>query len=599
MLAVAESVVYRVAADRSRLDVIAETPGVTTVAGSPGGTRVAFAVCLGRPDVRQAAGRDAPAVRTYAAGQVRITGEDVYEIRSWNSRTGATRPLAAGRAPAWSPDGARLAFLSGYDYGLAIAERPGGQRLYVMPAEGGRPREVARSVVGAVTWSPDGQRLGFLVGRWWGPADEPGPALHFAGEDGTVQQRLATDVVSPPAWSPDGRRLAYARDEGDTLALYTVGVNGSKAQRVTTIQGWQRSPTRGWIPSVAWSPDGAYLLYSCGVQVCVVALDGTPVGRSPVGATLGAWSPDGSRVAVASASRAIPAGRHSVVLASMTPDGGDVQPLVRQAWNAPGRGVALWPGGIPPTPAPVYNCANGQVVPEPGKNPGLVHDCWAMVEALDALGADALQGKWSPSSPIGQWEGVGVSGTPPRVRSLNLSGQNFRGERIPAALFRLDALERLNLSRTHVVGHLPAALGDLTALRVLDLSQTEISGPIPPDLGRLTRLTHLVLRDDRVATALHGPLPRELGQLVALEVLDIAGHQLTGGIPPELGQLANLRVLDLSGNQLSGEIPVELAELDNLQGLFLGSNPQTGCIPAALRNVPDNDLDALPTCAAS
>ncbi len=618
--------VYGVAADGSRMDQMWETstdwgtqigktrfrPGaVTWVSGSPDGTWVTYAGCLSRHGEGEATGAAASGIRDYAAGPVRITAttsspdltfehapHEFYEIHSWNRRTGEKRPMAVGRAPAWAPDSRRLAFVSTYDYSQAIATARGGYRLWVMPAEGGQPREVARSVQGSVAWTPDSQRLAFLV---YPPSEEVGSELHLAADDGTGQVRLATNVLSPPAWSPDGRRLAYARYEGETMALYSVGAAGAEARRVVTIRGWKDSPTREWIPSVAWSPDGAHLLYSCGRQVCVVTVDGRPVGRSPVGLNVGAWSPDGSRVAVAATGEPQSSARETVALASMAPNGGDVQPLVRWVGAEGTFVLTLWGGGPAPTPAPVDDCVNGQVVPAPAENPGLVRDCLTLREARDVLGTSRELNWGDPATPIGEWDGVLVLGSPPRVRALNLSFRSLDGP-VPSAFGRLDALETLNLSRTYVDGPLPGELGNLAALLRLDLSKTRIEGPIPPELGRLTRLTHLLLGDDGAASALQGPLPRELGHMTALEVLDIAGRQVTGGIPPELGQLANLRVLDFSDNQLSGEIPVELAELANLEGLFLGSNQLTGCIPAALREVPDNDLDSgldLPLCASA
>ena len=542
--------VYSAAADGSRLDLIWDTPTnwgthigksryrlerVLSVSGSPDGTWVTYAGCLSRQGAGEATGADASGVRDYAAGPVQITvpksppdqdqewfPHEFNEIMSWNRHTGATRPMALGRAPVWAPDSTRVAFVSGYDYGQVIATSRGGYRLWVMPAAGGQPREVARSVVRAAAWAPHSQRLAFLVHP---PSEEVGSELHVAADDGTKQARLATNVMSPPAWSPDGRRLAYVRHEGETYALYTVGVDGADARRVTTIQGWGESPTGGWIPSVAWSPDGAHLLYSCGRQVCVVALDGTPVGKSPVGLNLGAWSPDGSRVAVAATDRPEPddSGRRTstITLASMAPDGSDVQPLVRWVGYQGSTVLVLWGGAPPPTPAPVDDCANGRVVPEPAANPGLVQDCRALMEARDVL-KTYRRLNWDPTGLLGEWDGVLVLGSPPRVRALNLSFRDLYG-RVPSAFGRLDALETLNLSRNGLKGPMPAALGNLVALRVLDLS----------------------------------------------------------------------------GNRLSGDIPVELATLDDLQLLYLESNDLTGCIPAALREVPNNDLDAFPTCAAT
>lgn len=521
LLSVAGLGAFDVAADGSRLDGIGADWGtqigesryrleaVTTVSGSPDGRWAAVAGCLGRLDASQTAGGEASTVREYAAGQVDVASLiEFHEILSWNRRTGVTRPLAAGRAPAWAPDGERLAFLSLYDYGRAIAVRRG-PRLYVMPAAGGQPLEVARSVVGAAAWAPDSRHLAFLVDS---PSEKPGSALHRAADDGTGQARLATNVFSPPAWSPDGRRLAYARHDGETLALYTVGVDGAETRRVTTMQGWGESPTRHWIPwipSVAWSPDGAHLLYTCGQQVCVVAEDGTPVGRSPVGLNIGAWSPDGSRVAVAATDEPAPSQKRTttIALASMAPDGGDVQPLVRWVSYQKSLVLVLWGGAPPPTPAPVDDCTNGQVVPAWAENPGLVQDCRTLMDARDVLRTYSRL-NWDLTKPLWEWDGVKVSGSPLRVRSLDLREKNLFGQ-VPSALGRLDALEWLRLSRNGLTGSVPAALGKLAALRVLELNSNQLRGEIPVELVALEDLQFLFLGSNELT----GCIPAALREI--------------------------------------------------------------------------------------
>ena len=57
-------------------------------------------------------------------------------------------------APAWSPDGRRIAFASGRD---------GNFEIYVINADGSRQRRLTRNTgrdVGPV-WSPDGRRIAF------------------------------------------------------------------------------------------------------------------------------------------------------------------------------------------------------------------------------------------------------------------------------------------------------------------------------------------------------------------------------------------------------------------------------------------------------
>ena len=95
----------------------------------------------------------------------------------------------------------------------------------------------------------------------------------------------------------------------------------------------------------------------------------------------------------------------------------------------------------PPPPPP---CGNGVAVSNPAENPGLVADCIALLTAAPALAGSAHL-NWDADTPITAWERVRVYGTPPRVRTLNLSSRDLTGH-IPAALGWLSALlDEVNL----------------------------------------------------------------------------------------------------------------------------------------------------------
>ena len=65
-------------------------------------------------------------------------------------------------------------------------------------------------------------------------------------------------------------------------------------------------------------------------------------------------------------------------------------------------------------------CATGGAVPDAANNPGLVSDCEALLASRDSLTGTATR-NWSADTPIAEWSGVVVDGTPGRVIELHLS----------------------------------------------------------------------------------------------------------------------------------------------------------------------------------
>ena len=249
---------------------------------------------------------------------------------------------------------------------------------------------------------------------------------------------------------------------------------------------------------------------------------------------------------------------------------------------------------LPPFCEATVSCATGTAVPNASTNPGLVSDCESLVAARDAIaGTGTLN--WSPTTPIARWTGIGLGGSPQRVKSLELTG--FDGE-IPAELGDLDELETLVFKRPPFAGaryrsagapslapleagmrgEIPSELGRLSELRELKLGFNELSGEIPPQLGDLAKLRQLDLHRNNLT----GDVPSQLGNLNDLTVLDLSANELGGPIPPELGNLAKLTVLHLAANDLTGAIPPQLSNLTRLTQLKLGFNDLTGAIPPQL-----------------
>ncbi len=410
--------------------------------------------------------------------------------------------------PAWSPDGTRVAFLS--DGHVAEAEFRKGYRpapsLHTMAADGAYVRRLApdlRVPAEPPAWSPNGQSIAVLGSR----QGEEGAGLYLVPADGTGIVRLA-DAESGGSWSPDGTRLAFAKPESGGAALYTIVADGADARRVTTVPRWEiEYGDQARLHTVAWSPDGSKLLYPCGSrQFCVVTLDGEQVGepcqgmargpvcysrdgRQRVGTSLvgdhAVWSPDGQRIAVAATQDRA----RGLILYSAAPDGSDVRPLAFaynvgriRSYEVP-RLVAAQARDEDPA-ASRAACAAGFVVPAPEASPGLVRDCETLIAARAALAQGPLA-NWGSGSPLELWEGVTITGTPPRVTGLALPDRDLHGT-IPPALGGLDYLQRLNLFRNYYLsGPIPPELGQLTHLKQLYLARNRLTGCIPVGLKRV------------------------------------------------------------------------------------------------------------------
>jgi Tol biopolymer transport system component len=217
--------------------------------------------------------------------------------------------------PAWSPDGARLAFKT---------TQAGSNQLAVINADGSGETLLTRTFrfsEGQPAWSPDAKRLLYrrtpenpLVQN----ADTWVLDIEASAKDPTqpVTQAvlLRTGDERYPSYSPDGTQIAFRGDldlaepSGDE-EIYVMNADGTNVRQLTSNADFDSAPS--------WSPDGRRILFerapagtfTPGVEaqekdVYVMRADGSHVRRltdSPGLDEGPEFSPDGTKIAFSSA----------------------------------------------------------------------------------------------------------------------------------------------------------------------------------------------------------------------------------------------------------------------------------------------------------
>lgn len=152
-------------------------------------------------------------------------------------------------APAFSPDGTRLAFVSSRadDRDLTTVAD-----IWTVALDGGTARRVTngRGTYGNPSWSPDGTRIGCYgiaeatgssgrnVRLWSFPAGG-GEGTDLLGDwDRTVGSVVMSDMRAqaqtiPPVWTPDGSRVHFVGTDQGTANAYSVSASGGDLRAAT------------------------------------------------------------------------------------------------------------------------------------------------------------------------------------------------------------------------------------------------------------------------------------------------------------------------------------------------------------------------------
>ena len=98
--------------------------------------------------------------------------------------------------------------------------------VYVVNADGSGVRNLTPKPMGAYAapaWSPDGQKIAFAGER------DGNSEIYLMNADGSGQRNLTLDPAydGDPGWSPDGRKITFVSNRDGRYEVYVMNADGS------------------------------------------------------------------------------------------------------------------------------------------------------------------------------------------------------------------------------------------------------------------------------------------------------------------------------------------------------------------------------------
>jgi TolB protein len=201
--------------------------------------------------------------RVSVAGQMRIEFELFDVLRQTRVHQGVvTGPVSEARMLAHRVSdavyekltGIRGAFATRLLY-VSVTRVPGGKdyfRLTLADSDGARPIVLleSREPVLAPAWSPDGKQIAYVS------FETSRPAI-YRQDLATGQREQLTNfkgLNGSPAWSPDGNTMAMVLSKDGSPDIYLMNLADKRLTRITRHYAIDTEPT--------WMPDGKSLLFT-------------------------------------------------------------------------------------------------------------------------------------------------------------------------------------------------------------------------------------------------------------------------------------------------------------------------------------------------
>jgi Tol biopolymer transport system component len=183
--------------------------GVASAAWSPDGRHLVYVHAYKRT------------VTDYVHADLMIVDADGSNPRQVTATDPASGSLRAA-FPSWSPSG-RIVFAA--DGHIDVIDVDGRGLRQITPGE----------YDSDPAWSPDGSRIAFITG-----GDDH---LSVIDADGSNVRMLSPQPSRTPAWSPDGQTITFSAKERSSSDIYTVDVGGGGQKRLTTSTAEDITPT--------------------------------------------------------------------------------------------------------------------------------------------------------------------------------------------------------------------------------------------------------------------------------------------------------------------------------------------------------------------